>query len=334
MEINNKKVIFPRYTRAIVDSGTTLIVFTHASFNLVVAHLQEHYCDVPGLCDVDSWFRPAHCTKISEADRLRMPTLRFHLDGFDVLLTPNEYLINYESKGPDYWCVGLMALDSLSGGIDVIFGNTVMKKYVTVYDRENQRLGFGESKGDCIGSVAAAQTAPLPALTTDEEYANRTSPTTTSAPDGKIQSQANAASGGGGQIQQKSDPGAVFVDAAKCQAAKDCSSCAAVDGSGETCVWISSEAQCYVGEKIRFMCLLDAAANELLYIVIGTSCLLVLVIIGCACCCVRRKVRDAEHEAALDPEEAVESRVPLAPVRRDARAAANQFELEDSVEEF
>jgi Eukaryotic aspartyl protease len=132
--VNDRPVEFPKYKLAIADSGTTLIVFTRRSFELLVDHLQQHYCDVPGLCGANTWFRPAHCTKISEADRRKLPTLRFALvGGFVIELTSDDYLINYESKGPDFWCVGLMALDALSGGIDVIFGNTVMKKYVTIY---------------------------------------------------------------------------------------------------------------------------------------------------------------------------------------------------------
>lgn len=132
--VNDRAVVFPKYKLAIADSGTTLIVFNRRSFKILVDHLQEFYCDVPGLCGAASWFRPAHCTKISEKHRLMLPNLVFRMEGgFDVVLGPNEYLINYESKGPDYWCVGLMALDALSGGIDVIFGNTVMKKYVTIY---------------------------------------------------------------------------------------------------------------------------------------------------------------------------------------------------------
>jgi hypothetical protein len=140
--VNDAPVVFPKYKLAIADSGTTLIVFARASFQLLVDHLQRKYCHVPGLCGPNSWFRPAHCTKIDEDDRRKMPTLRFSLDGgFDVVLTPDDYLINYESKGPDFWCVGIMALDSLSGGIDVIFGNTVMKKYITIYGTLCSRSG-------------------------------------------------------------------------------------------------------------------------------------------------------------------------------------------------
>lgn len=40
------------------------------------------------------------------------------------------------------WSVGIMSLNSVSGSVDEIFGNSVMMIYVTVYDRRNSRAGF------------------------------------------------------------------------------------------------------------------------------------------------------------------------------------------------
>lgn len=158
--VNKRPVEFPRYKLAVVDSGTTLLVFTTAAFDILKEHLQTHYCHVPGLCGMFTWFRPGHCARIPAATRRKLPTLRFTLQGgFVVEIGPEDYLIQYETHGPDTWCVGIMALPKLAGGIDVIFGNTVMKKYVTIYDREKSRLGFGLSNGDCK-STAEVQGKP------------------------------------------------------------------------------------------------------------------------------------------------------------------------------
>ena len=162
--VNEVDLPLPDYSRAIVDSGTTLIVFSHQTFDRFKSYLQTHFCSVPGLCDPDSWFKPAHCTKISDSDRMKLPNLKFRLSGFNLTLGPSEYLINYASKGPEFWCVGIMALDSMSGGVDVILGNTVMKKYVTIYDREDHRVGFVESDTKC---GAIAKNNPAQTLTSD-----------------------------------------------------------------------------------------------------------------------------------------------------------------------
>lgn len=149
LQIGGRPLRLPRYRRAIVDSGSTLVVLTTAAFRTLVRHLQTHHCDVPHLCDANTWFRGGHCAHLRDADRRKLPTLVFQLEGFNVTLEAGDYMIRNRSNGTDYWCVGIMGLDSLSGGVDAIFGNTVIKKYVTVYDREKERVGFALSGGNC-----------------------------------------------------------------------------------------------------------------------------------------------------------------------------------------
>lgn len=154
--VNSRPLDLPEYNTAVVDSGTTLLVFSSAAFEALKKHLQTYYCDVPGLCGMFTWFRPGHCARIPAASRRKLPTLRFKLaGGFVVLIGPDDYLIHNGAHGPETWCVGIMALPGFGGGIDVIFGNTVMKKYVTIYDRERSRLGFGLSNGDCKSRSAS-----------------------------------------------------------------------------------------------------------------------------------------------------------------------------------
>lgn len=154
--VDKRPLDLPQYNTAVVDSGTTLLVFSSAAFSILKKHLQTHHCDVPGLCGTFTWFRPGHCARISADSRRKLPTLRFKLaGGFVVEISPEDYLIHNEAHGPDTWCVGIMGLPGRAGGIDVIFGNTVMKKYVTIYDREKLRLGFGLSNGDCKSKAAS-----------------------------------------------------------------------------------------------------------------------------------------------------------------------------------
>lgn len=154
--VNKRSLVFPRYFKAVVDSGSTLLVFSAAGYEVLKNHLQTHYCDIPGLCGEFTWFRPGHCARISASTRRMLPTLRFKLDGgFVVEIGPDDYLIHNAAHGPETWCIGIMALPKLAGGIDVIFGNIVMKKYVTIYDREKSRLGFGLSNGDCKSRAAS-----------------------------------------------------------------------------------------------------------------------------------------------------------------------------------
>lgn len=268
LRVNDQELPLPDYSRAIVDSGTTLIVFSHQTFEKFKKYLQSNFCEVPGLCGPQSWFRPAHCTKISDDDRQKLPTLKFSVTGFDVILGPSEYLINYASKGPEYWCVGIMALNSMSGGVDVIFGNTVMKKYVTVYDRENKRVGFAESDTHCgvdvrgdTGSGNLPAEVPEPnngtESTTPSTEAPSTSAPTEGAPHGA------QPKGGGGEVT--------------CNEAPDCSRCSKI--KSRKCTWNNSDKRCVDGDPTVLMCTVDGLAGKLIYVVGGALVAVVALVV-------------------------------------------------------
>eukprot|EP00184_Porphyridium_aerugineum_P000467 CAMPEP_0184705960 /NCGR_PEP_ID=MMETSP0313-20130426/36097_1 /TAXON_ID=2792 /ORGANISM="Porphyridium aerugineum, Strain SAG 1380-2" /LENGTH=748 /DNA_ID=CAMNT_0027167451 /DNA_START=52 /DNA_END=2295 /DNA_ORIENTATION=+ len=99
----------------------------------------------------EGWFRPAVCVSIPMNLLKLLPSITFHLSP-DVKLTlgPEEYMVEYKVDNKVYRCVGIMTLAALEKqGIDVILGNTIMTKYVTVYDRTNRRIGFGEAAPHC-----------------------------------------------------------------------------------------------------------------------------------------------------------------------------------------
>lgn len=300
MKIDGTDLPLPSYSKAIVDSGTTLIVFSHRTFDAFTGYLKKHYCEVPGLCEANSWFRPAHCTKIADKDRLKLPTVEFALEGFTIKLSPSEYLINYASKGPDFWCVGLMALSSMSGGVDVIFGNTVMKKYVTVYDREKQRVGFAESDKNCglerTTGDALLQQASEPSKS---EPVPEEEPTNSENTNEGAQKQPPTVSGN----NPRSSLGAQH---SLCDAARNCSACSAV--ADVKCRWANGE--CTEGDGSLLMCTYDALSGNLLYIVGGT---IVAVVAGVVAIFVVVHIyRKRQNGSTSSSEDANEVREPLA----------------------
>lgn len=321
LKVNDVDLPLPSYSRAIVDSGTTLIVFSHATFNKFKEHLLKNFCDVPGLCGADSWFQPAHCTKIRDEDRLKMPTLKFAIEGFDIVLGPSEYLINYASKGPEYWCVGIMALNSMSGGVDVIFGNTVMKKYVTVYDRKAKQVGFAESDTKCGFDVRKGQEPIIPITDPDGEKKKL----------GEQQSEGHDGeeSGGGNDVAENPEGGeqdsaeqkrSGAEAAAKCGAAKSCSACSEV--KEVSCSWDGAEGLCVGGERRLFMCAVENLAGKLVYIVGGgiAAVVVVIAIIGVGVHTYRKRNSAAGRDDDGDLQR------PLAQSEVDTR---NAFALED-----
>lgn len=290
MMIDEHELILPSYHRAIVDSGTTLVVFSKATFEKFKRHLQTNYCDVPGLCAPggQSWFRPAHCAEISVEDLNKMPTITIKLKGFDVILKPQDYMINYASKGDDFWCVGIMALNAMSGGVDVILGNTVMKKYVTIHDRENKRIGFAESDRNC-GLSSKDATLPAeggnddgkveglgdeegldegPEDVEEENSAENVPP---------VQPETNGESPEKDGQDDKSSGLSGEPISGFCSEAVTCGTC--VNIAEKNCTWNSENAKCEEGQATILMCTLNNLAGKLTYVIIGACLAGVLLIL-------------------------------------------------------
>lgn len=153
VQVDGVPLPLPNFRTAIVDSGTTLTVLSRDTYDALLAYLRAHFCHVPGLCQEKSWFSPANCVRMNAEALSKLPTLRVALEGgFELELTSTDYMVRYDAEGDDVWCVGISVLDDLGGtgsDIDVILGNNVMLKYVTVYDRENERVGFAPSDTEC-----------------------------------------------------------------------------------------------------------------------------------------------------------------------------------------
>lgn len=241
-KMDEKEIDLPDFSRAIVDSGTTLIVVSEDTFDVIKKQFLSNYCDVPGLCGSDSWFQAAHCTKLEEDELLKLPTLTIPLTGFDLKLGPKSYMINYSSKGPDFWCVGIMSLNGMSGGVDVILGNVVMNKYVTIYDRDEKRIGFVESDTKCGNDVSK-------------------NPSTSGADDGSEDSNSDQNTSGYGGASNDGDE----VDVLKCATARNCSECASVEQA--KCKWSGKDSKCVPGSAPWMMCTFAGLESGFVYIV-------------------------------------------------------------------
>jgi hypothetical protein len=150
LQIGNNTVSVPNFRTAIVDTGTTLIVTSTPTFAAIKQYFQSKYCDVPELCEEDSWFQSGMCVSLSRTDLERLPPLTITLtNGVGLTLAPTDYMLEYRRGSKIYRCIGIMGMDGIGGM--VVLGNTLMQKYVTVYDRANQQLGFAEAAPNCGG---------------------------------------------------------------------------------------------------------------------------------------------------------------------------------------
>lgn len=154
--VGERQIAVPNLRSGILDSGTTLVVVSKTAFLMLLEHLMKFHCDVPGLCGTEKpWFMPAACVKMDPDLIAKLPSFTFHLGEngeFDLVLRPEDYMLHMDNPAQrGYRCVGIMAMASMQEGTDIIFGNTVMQRYVSLYDRKNKRLGFAEAAEGCGG---------------------------------------------------------------------------------------------------------------------------------------------------------------------------------------
>lgn len=156
LTVGSRSLDLGSVSKGILDSGTTLIVMSKTVFIIILKHLMTYHCDIPGICNTDKpWFVPSGCVLISPDELAKLPTMSFKLGPkgeFNLELRGEDYMIPYEKDGKVYRCVGIMTMDDMGSETDIIFGNTVMIRYVTHYDRANKRLGFAEANDGCGGS--------------------------------------------------------------------------------------------------------------------------------------------------------------------------------------
>jgi hypothetical protein len=177
-----------------------------------------------------------------------------------------------------------------------------------------------------------------PALTAPEDDADDSSKSTVAAPpaapvdDRRSPRESDGSTPGSGPAQN--NLGSVFSGQTKCETATACAACAALDGNH--CFWNSAAARCMVGDPSALMCTLDTVAGNVVYLIVGgiAGCLLLVSCVACGVCAYKKR-QGALNDAAVDGDEAFESRVPLAPGGREGgRSFLTQSDDNDRAETF
>lgn len=152
-KIGDRPLSVPAITTAVLSAGTTDIAVSKSTFLAFLDLLTQHYCHIPGLCSMTSWFRPQRCTTIPDDAVKAMPNITIGLTkGVSLTLGPDDYLIKYRViKDKQYRCVAFIATDGLADkGIGLLLGTAIMKPYAVVYDRQQKRVGVAPAReGKC-----------------------------------------------------------------------------------------------------------------------------------------------------------------------------------------
>lgn len=151
--VGGNAVHLPNFSSGIVDSGTTVLVVTRATYKALQTYFQSNYCHVPGLCpkrrtllmgEVEimskeaaeingphlnsserapesSWFAPGVCARLNDKHINALPAISILLDnGVSLDLEPDDYMLRYESQSRlpvggkvVYRCLGISPLEGL-----------------------------------------------------------------------------------------------------------------------------------------------------------------------------------------------------------------------------
>ncbi|KAI8063317.1 aspartic peptidase domain-containing protein [Gongronella butleri] len=128
--INGKPMQMKEKLAAMIDSGSTLMYLPSSVLNLVFkpfpnARIMGNVYAVP--CDTDN-----------------LPSITLYVNGFPMVLNPEDYLV---SKGPflitpTYSLCHTYLMNS-PPGYSAILGYSFLQNYVTIFDNDKNRLGFG-----------------------------------------------------------------------------------------------------------------------------------------------------------------------------------------------
>lgn len=108
------------------------------------------------------WYNTLYCT-YDPATFEQLPELFFNIDGVDYKV-PRESLYVPLDEYDDLMAVEITYID---GWDEWLFGLTFLENYYTVYDMEQQRLGFAMSKSSTMAPKNLAENATASLLAQD-----------------------------------------------------------------------------------------------------------------------------------------------------------------------
>jgi hypothetical protein len=120
---------------AIADTGTSLLVMPSSAFQAFIKDVpQAKYNSQAGLYTVD-------CGAVDS-----LIDLEFGIGGNQFTLSANDYIVRLaDGPGNTLCAVGIMSMNSSPFGPQFILGDVFLRKFYSVFDMANGRVGFAKS---------------------------------------------------------------------------------------------------------------------------------------------------------------------------------------------
>lgn len=148
---------------AILDSGTNVLLVTDEQYAAIKAVFMTQCQKTPlqgvcaGLVSNGTTLFDGTCYPISAEQEKAFPTLSFNIAGasgstaLTLTMAPSQYLIYRYYYGDK--CLGILPTGSEFAGGLFIVGDTLMEKYLTVFDNTNNQIGWAPVNAQYCGSL-------------------------------------------------------------------------------------------------------------------------------------------------------------------------------------
>jgi hypothetical protein len=127
-----------RTTQVIIDTGTSFTLVPKGDYRIIMSYFYSQGYD----CQVDRSMYNLFVCRCTDADYARYPTLEVMMGGTAYKLAPTNYI-----ERQDGVCAFKFMTMEMSGPSAFwIMGIPFFQNYYSVFDLQNQRVGFAESK--------------------------------------------------------------------------------------------------------------------------------------------------------------------------------------------
>ena len=150
---------------AIVDSGTTFLLLRSSLYNSLITAFKTQY---PQLVGSGLMFNSENC--LATPPSSEWPVLEIYLNGATMSIPPSLYF--YLQNEVSY-CFGIHPLPPAISDIDIILGDTILRGYHTILDRENDRIGFAIANLTACGGLATGDIFSTAVTQTFLEFVER-----------------------------------------------------------------------------------------------------------------------------------------------------------------
>ena len=157
IQLNKSANVFLDEQQVIIDSGTNILLLPDESYTSM-KKLMLDMCstvNLHGICDVNSTetLFDNVCYNFTQAQIDMFPTITFQVTGIELEMTAAQYIlfeygVNFKAGES---CLGISSTGA--GGLFIV-GDTLIERYLVVFDQTNQKIGWAPVSDQC-GNIKA-----------------------------------------------------------------------------------------------------------------------------------------------------------------------------------